>query len=71
MEPFMSDSIGQHSSNGHSKEQRIQSLKAQHSELESALEEEEARPLPDSLAIASLKRKKLAIKDEIEQLISH
>ena len=64
----MSDSSVQDTSNGLSSEQRIKALKKRHSELESALEEEEARPLPDSLIIASLKRKKLAIKDEIEQL---
>jgi len=67
----MTDSSVQHPSNGQSNERRIQALKAEHSELESALEAEEARPLPDSLAIASLKRKKLAIKDEIEQLGGH
>lgn len=64
----MPDRTVQDSPKSHSIEQRIQALKQKHSELESALEEEEARPLPDSLAVASLKRKKLAIKDEIEQL---
>ena len=67
----MSESSVQDTPNGLSCEQRIQALKEQHSELEIALEEEEARPLPDSLAIASIKRKKLAIKDEIEQLSGH
>ena len=64
----MSDSSVQDSTNELSNDQRIQALKKQHTELETALEEEEARPLPDSLEIASLKRKKLAIKDAIEQL---
>lgn len=64
----MSESSTQDVPNDIPGDRRIQALKAQHSELESALEHEEARPLPDSLAIASLKRKKLAIKDEIEQL---
>lgn len=67
----MSESSVQDSTNDVSNNQRIQALKVQHTELETALEEEEARPLPDSLAIASLKRKKLAIKDEIEQLGGH
>jgi hypothetical protein len=48
--------------------QRILSLQEQHSQLEEALAEQEARPMPDSLAIASLKRKKLAIKDELAAL---
>ena len=48
--------------------QRILSLQDQHSRLEEALAEQEARPMPDSLAIASLKRKKLAIKDELAAL---
>jgi hypothetical protein len=48
--------------------QRILSLQQQHSRLEEALAEQEARPQPDSLAIASLKRKKLAIKDELAAL---
>ena len=67
----MSESSVEVTPNDLSSEQRIQALKVEHSELETALEEEEARPLPDSLAIASMKRKKLAIKDEIEQLGCH
>lgn len=67
----MSDSSVQDNASDHSTEQRIEALKAEHAKLENALEEEEARPLPDSLAIASIKRQKLAIKDEIEQLTSH
>jgi len=64
----MSDSSVQDNADDLSTEQRIEALKAEHSKLENALEEEEGRPLPDSLAIASIKRQKLAIKDEIEQL---
>lgn len=63
----MSESSVQDVPNDLSGDRRIQALKELHSELEAALEAEEARPLPDSLEIASLKRKKLAIKDEIEQ----
>ena len=48
--------------------QRIHLLEDEHSQLEQALSEEEARPMPDSLRIASLKRKKLAIKDELAAL---
>lgn len=54
--------------NGRSIEDRVQLLKQKHTEIESALKREEARPLPDSLTIATLKRQKLAIKDEIAGL---
>ncbi len=47
---------------------RVQSLKEQHIQIDAKLRQEEARPLPDSLTIATLKRQKLAIKDEIAQL---
>ena len=67
----MSESSVEVTPNDLSNQQRIQALRVEHSELETALKEEEARPLPDSLAIASIKRKKLAIKDEIEQLSGH
>jgi len=48
--------------------QRIDFLQEEHSQLEQALADEEARPMPDSLTIAILKRKKLAIKDELAAL---
>ena len=48
--------------------QRIHLLQDEHSQLEQELAEEEARPMPDSLRIASLKRRKLAIKDELAAL---
>lgn len=47
---------------------RIDHLQDEHTQLEQALAEEEARPMPDSLRIASLKRRKLAIKDELADL---
>ena len=47
---------------------RIHNLQEEHTQLEDALAEEEARPMPDSLRIASLKRRKLAIKDELAAL---
>lgn len=49
-------------------DQRIHLLQDEHSRLEQELAEEEARPMPDSLRIASLKRRKLAIKDELAAL---
>ena len=48
--------------------QRITSLQQEHHRLEESLAEETARPMPDSLTIASLKRRKLAIKDELAAL---
>jgi hypothetical protein len=47
---------------------RIGSLQDKHSQLEQALAKEEARPMPDSVTIKSLKLKKLAIKDELAAL---
>ncbi len=50
---------------------RLESLRVKHSQLEEALEEEFRRPLPDSYAIADLKRRKLRIKDELEHIDTH
>lgn len=46
----------------------IEALKQKHAELESELEDESSRPMPDMAAITDLKRQKLAIKDEIARL---
>lgn len=65
----MSDmSVTGHTETSSSMEDRIQLLQQKHSELDEALQQEEARPMPDSLTIATLKRQKLAIKDELAQL---
>ncbi len=45
--------------------ERIESLKLKHMELETALEEQVSRPHPDDVEIATLKKQKLRIKDEI------
>ena len=50
---------------------RIHSLQARHATLEEKLDNESGRPLPDDVAIHDLKRRKLAIKDEIERLQRH
>lgn len=50
---------------------RQEALKVKHAQLEAALEEEFRRPLPDSNAIADLKRRKLRIKDELQRLTTH
>ena len=47
---------------------RIDTLKTQHSQLESKIELESRRPNPDELMVAKLKREKLKVKDELTQL---
>lgn len=65
----MSDmSVASETGDSLSLSRRIHLLEDEHTQLEEALAEEEARPMPDSLKIASLKRKKLAIKDELAAL---
>jgi len=52
-------------------ENRIDSLKSRHGELEMALDTETARPFPDEVEIHTLKKEKLRIKDELESLTHH
>lgn len=47
---------------------RIESLKAKHAALETAIESESRRPYPNEPHIAVLKRQKLAIKDELTRI---
>jgi len=47
---------------------RLDALNTRHSELEARLESESSRPLPDNSLIATLKRQKLAIKDEMNRM---
>jgi hypothetical protein len=47
---------------------RVESLKAKHAALESAIEMESRRPLQDTTQIHDLKRKKLLIKDELSRI---
>ncbi len=46
-------------------DERIDDLKSKHQALETAIEDENNRPHPDDIEIASLKKQKLRIKDEI------
>lgn len=46
----------------------LESLERKHQDLEMEINKAMASPSVDDLAIAELKRKKLAIKDEIESL---
>jgi hypothetical protein len=47
---------------------RIESLKSKHAELEQLITQENARPHPDDGLISDLKKQKLRIKDELAKL---
>lgn len=49
-------------------ENRVETLKARHDALDDAIQSETTRPLPDDTAIASLKKEKLRLKDQISKL---
>lgn len=51
-----------------SSQDRIEELRAQHRSLDSSLDQEIHRPLPDPDLVTDLKRQKLRIKDQIAQL---
>lgn len=46
----------------------ISALNAKHAGLEQRLKAESTRPLPDPVLVATLKKQKLAIKQEIHNL---
>ena len=48
--------------------QQVQTLRQEHADLDAAIEALAALPVPDQLRIARLKRKKLALRDEITRL---
>ncbi|HEX9568873.1 MAG: YdcH family protein [Rhodospirillales bacterium] len=50
-------------------EERIEALKTKHQALEVAIEQETNRPHPDDYEIASLKKQKLRIKDELATIV--
>ena len=47
---------------------RIETLKDRHASLEARLASEDRRPAPDSDTIASIKREKLRLKEEMARL---
>jgi hypothetical protein len=47
---------------------RLSDLRQDHADLDAAVQAISATPLPDMLLIARLKRKKLALKDEIARI---
>lgn len=48
--------------------QRIDALHTKHDNLENLIEDEEKKSLPDAVAIHSLKKQKLKIKDELQSM---
>lgn len=52
-----------------SQEERIEALRARHEALEIKLDAENNRPHPDDVVVAELKKQKLRLKDQIENLI--
>jgi hypothetical protein len=48
-------------------QQHVEALEARHARTEDLLHEQMIRPQPDSAACADLKKRKLALKDEIER----
>jgi hypothetical protein len=49
-------------------EARLAELRQDHADLDAAIQALAAAPLPDMMLIARLKRKKLALKDEIAKV---
>ena len=49
-------------------EARLTELRQDHADLDAAVQAISATPMPDMLLIARLKRKKLALKDEIARI---
>ncbi len=49
-------------------ESHIQELADKHHKLDSQIQEEQHRPLPDDLMLLELKKRKLRLKEEIERL---
>lgn len=52
-------------------EQHLEMLKRRHSEVDNAVQQELKRPLPDTLAMRTLKKMRLRLKDEIARLKRH
>lgn len=48
----------------------ISALHAKHAGLDERLKTESSRPVPDTLLLATIKKQKLAIKQEIQNLVS-
>lgn len=51
-------------------EQRIETLRKKHTDIDARIMEEQARPYPDDLLIHRMKSEKLHLKDEMSRLMS-
>ena len=51
-----------------SREDRIETLKARHRDIDNRLQQEIARPYPDETVLRTLKHEKLSLKDEIQRM---
>ncbi|WP_246135575.1 YdcH family protein [Pararhodospirillum oryzae] len=49
----------------------MDALRSRHAEIDQLVETEEARPAPDDLLLARLKRQKLRLKDELATMETH
>ena len=47
---------------------QVETLRAEHKDLEQQIDQEMEKPAPDAIRIQELKRQKLRIKDEIAKL---
>ena len=52
-------------------EARVRALRTKHHELESLIDSEERKTLPDDFVIHDLKKQKLRIKDELTDITQH
>lgn len=50
------------------KPERIDALRTKHHDLETMIEDEESKSLPDEITIHDLKKQKLKIKDELSSM---
>lgn len=50
---------------------QVRILKAEHAELENALEQEKHKLRPDQIAVSAIKKRKLRIKDALATIEAH
>ncbi|GHF20254.1 hypothetical protein GCM10017044_13830 [Kordiimonas sediminis] len=51
-------------------ETHVESLANKHAEIEETISREEHRPVPDTMKLSQLKKKKLRIKEEMASLMT-
>lgn len=49
-------------------ETHVESLNLKHAEIENIIAQEETRPVPDTIRLMQLKKRKLRIKEEMHRL---